>query len=70
MTTIAKPKERWDNDERGQLYDVVVPDVACFRLERMDNNFWWIGLYRQNGTLIHVDIVAKKSGMIAIRRED
>lgn len=62
--------ERWDNDGEGELDDVCVPDVTMFRLERMDNNFWWIGLYKKDGTLVHIDIIAEQSGIVATKRED
>lgn len=69
---MSKPVERWDNDDSGELDDVVVPDVSCFRLERMNTGQWWIGLYRPNGELIHIDIGAKnpRCAVIASRRED
>ncbi len=62
--------ERWDNDDRGLLDDVVVPDVATFRLERMNDRGWWIGLYRRDGTLIHIDVFGEGRRIDARRRED
>lgn len=52
--------------------DVVVPDVSCFRLERMNDSTWWIGLYRPDGSLVHIDLGAKngRSCVVAHRRED
>ena len=70
MPKQMKPKERWANDAEGQLDDVVVPDVACFRLERMSDSSWWIGLYRKDGSLVHIDISAKRAHVTARRRED
>lgn len=61
--------ERWDLDDEGDLDDVVVPDITTFRLERMDNNYWWIGLYKKDGTLIHIDLIAGQSGVLAVRRD-
>ena len=70
MANKQQCKERWDLDEEGNLDDVVVPDVACFRLERMDHNEWWIGMYDKNGKLTHIDITAEANGVIARRRDD
>ena len=70
MAKTSRPKERWDNDADGLLDDVVVPDVAYFHLERMSNSHWWIGLYRKDGSLIHIDIFAKRASVVARRRSD
>jgi len=33
-------------DERGEPDDIVLDDVTCFRMERMDAGLWWIAAYR------------------------
>lgn len=63
-------KEEWRLDDRGELDDVVVPNVACFRLERMGKGQWWIGLYRANGSLVHIDLYAKRAEVTATKRDD
>lgn len=40
-------------DDKGQLDDVVVPNVTMFRLERMDRADWWMRCYMPN----HEDLV-------------
>jgi hypothetical protein len=37
--TIVRP------DDDGTPDDIVIDDVKLFRMERMDDNAWWIGLY-------------------------
>lgn len=39
--------DRIDRDERGELDDVVIENVAMFRMERMDGKHIWIALYRE-----------------------
>jgi hypothetical protein len=39
--------DRFDYDDRGNLDDVVVPDVETFRLEYMDKGVVWIRCYRK-----------------------
>jgi deoxycytidylate deaminase len=62
--------EGWCDDDDGRLDDIVVPNVATFRMERMDRNKWWIGLYRVDGSMVHVDLALTKHGVIATKRED
>jgi hypothetical protein len=38
--------DRFDYDDKGNLDDVVVNDVECFRLEYMDDNSIWLKCYR------------------------
>lgn len=38
--TIIRP------DARGDPDDVVIEDVTCVRMERMDASAWWIAVYR------------------------
>lgn len=69
--TPTASEEAWRLDDAGALDDVVVPHVETFRLERMNNNAWWIGLYLADGRLIHVDLVAgRRSHIVASRRDD
>mgnify|MGYP001577781929 CR=1 FL=1 len=63
------PKERWDNDEEGELDDIVVPDVKLFRMERMDSNYWWVCLYTKDGREIHMDLLPEQNGITLTRRE-
>lgn len=46
---MADDPDRIDYDERGDLDDIVVHDVATFRMERMermDTGQFWIRCYR------------------------
>jgi hypothetical protein len=68
-----EPKEAWRLDDRGQLDDVVVPNVAMFRMERMSAYEWWIGLYYPDGRLVHIDLfrgTGRFGGLVARRRDD
>jgi hypothetical protein len=38
--------DRIDYNARGDLDDIVVNDVAMFRMERMDSGVFWIRCYR------------------------
>jgi hypothetical protein len=38
--------DRFDCDDKGNLDDVVVNDVDCFRLEYMADNSIWLKCYR------------------------
>ena len=42
-------------DDLG-LDDVVVKDVAMFRMERMDNDYVWLACYLTDGQDIHFDL--------------
>lgn len=35
-------------DDEGELDDVFVKDVAMFRMERMDENYFWLACYFDN----------------------
>lgn len=63
-------KEEWRHDSEGDLDDIVVPNVSTFHMERLDVNRWWIGIYRADGTMVHIDLTTEGSGVIATRRED
>lgn len=62
--------EVWRNDDHGELDDIAVPRVECFRMERMGARQWWIGLSLADGRLIHLDIVGTKTGVVTTRRDD
>lgn len=71
MRRRAKPTEAWRTDEQGELDDVVVPDVETFRLERLGVGQWWIGLYRTDGSCVHIDIAGDRRAVVrAFKRED
>lgn len=40
MKTILRP------DEHGEPDDFVITDVTLFRMERMDDGYWWLAVYR------------------------
>jgi len=63
MTDI---KEAWRVDDSGQLDDIVVPDVRLFRMERMDDDEWWIGLHLRDGRLIHLHVTASASPSLTL----
>lgn len=67
---MSDQKEVWRCDDEGYLDDVCVPDVAYFRMERMDINAWWIGITRADGRLVHIHLVVHAEGLIAHRTED
>lgn len=67
---ISKVPEAWRLDDEGQLDDICLPDVECFRMERMDVNYWWIGLYCKDGRRIHIDLCATSEGVMATKRVD
>lgn len=70
MTDTSYARERWDPDENGQLDDIVLPAVKLFRMERMDNDHWWIGLYTEDERQIHLDITMDQAGIQVTKRED
>jgi hypothetical protein len=41
--------DRYDYDDKGNLDDVVVNDVECFRLEYMADNSIWLKCHRGEG---------------------
>lgn len=43
---MSDATDRIDYNERGDLDDIVVNDVAMFRMERMDGGAFWIRCYR------------------------
>lgn len=43
---MTEPKTIVRPDDRGKPDDIVVDDVSCFRLERMDKGRWWLACYR------------------------
>ena len=63
-------KETWALDNEGKLDDITVPDVETFRMERMDSNFWWIGLHTKDGRRIHLDLIPDQAGIKVTKRED
>jgi hypothetical protein len=42
---MAEPPDRIDYNKRGGLDDIVVTNVAMFRMERMDSGVFWIRCY-------------------------
>jgi hypothetical protein len=46
MEAKVSAPDRFDYDDKGNLDDVVVNDVTCFRLEYMDDNSVWLKCYR------------------------
>lgn len=51
------------HDSRG-LDDVVVKDVAMFRMERMGGSYVWLACYLRDGQEIVFDLHADKRGLV------
>lgn len=66
--------DRFDNDPKGRLDDVVVNDVKMFRLERMDEDSFWIRLYRkpENGhdVVIWMSAVIDEDSAMLLAKHD
>lgn len=43
-----KYKDRIDYTKAGDLDDIVIGDVELFRMERMDDHWFWLRCYREN----------------------
>lgn len=39
-------------DDSGHIDDVVVRNPTMFRMEKMDDNKWWIRVYSPHGDLV------------------
>lgn len=72
LNDYGREGDDWRLDDDGRLDDIVVNNVSLFRMERMNVNQWWIGLYSVEapGEAVHIDIEITSEGMIATRRED
>ena len=44
------PDDRIDLDDNGEIDDVALHGVECFRLERMDGDAWCVCAYRPDGS--------------------
>lgn len=55
---MSKPAPRIEYDDDGELDDLWQPS-ADIHIERMDTNWWWVGIYLLDGTRVtlHVDNV-------------
>lgn len=49
-------------DSDGKLDDVFVNDVKTFRIERMNNNTWWMACYLYSDEEIHFDLFPESDG--------
>ena len=67
-SNIYIPKKKEDDiglrpDSDGFLDDVFVKNVRMFRIERMNNNTWWLACFLENGEEIHWDMFPDEIGM-------
>lgn len=47
-----------DHDDPDSADDMFLPGVVSFRMERMDNHAYWIGLTLADGTQVNIDVGA------------
>ena len=57
-----KPSLSWqpDRDDKHSIDDLFAEGCSV-HLERMDNGFYWMGIYCADGREIHIDIVNKRN---------
>lgn len=53
---MKEQRNEWRLDDTGALDDVVVDDVATFRLERMSEDHVWGAVYRRDGSRTSFDL--------------
>jgi len=54
-------------DEDGKPDDIVV-NCDCIHLERMDDHYWWMGVYRGTQCLhLHIGTVGQKGESVEVR---
>jgi hypothetical protein len=47
-------------DDDNMLDEVVVRKPRFVHLERLDRGLWWLGITMQDGTVLHVDLSARR----------
>lgn len=52
-------------DDKGKIDEVLAH--GNFHLERMDNGYFWIGLYLPGNKMVHVDLTSKSLIKASVR---
>ncbi len=68
--SAAPPRNEWRRDDKGELDDVVVDDVACFRMERMTHDHIWGAVHRNDGSRTTFDIHGNRGAKVSLRHEE